>query len=349
MIPIYIFYSMFGFQRTGDALWAAADQMARGFLIGATAGRTTLTGEGLQHADGHSPLLAVDQPRGRRLRPGLRLRDRAHRPGRPAPDVRRRRPRTSSTTSPSTTSRYVQPAEPEDVDVEGILRGMYLLAPAGRAAGRRAPAGPAAGLRRRACRGRWRRSSCCASDWGVAADVWSSPPGSSCAATALACDEHAFLHPGEEPRVPYVTQRAGRRARARSWRSATTCARSRTRSGSGSRRTSRSLGTDGFGFSDTRPAARRYFPVDGPSVATCVLQQLARARRGPGRTSRPRRSSKYRLPTCRPAPPAPPAATPSRSAGQRPAAQRREKGHSRDGRSDRTSITDGRAPAWIRR
>ena len=62
MVPIYIFYSMFGFQRTGDSIWAAADQMTRGFLIGATAGRTTLTGEGLQHGDGHSPLLASTNP-----------------------------------------------------------------------------------------------------------------------------------------------------------------------------------------------------------------------------------------------------------------------------------------------
>ena len=62
MIPFYIFYSMFGFQRTGDSFWAAADQLARGFIIGATAGRTTLTGEGLQHADGHSPLLAATNP-----------------------------------------------------------------------------------------------------------------------------------------------------------------------------------------------------------------------------------------------------------------------------------------------
>ena len=62
MIPVYIFYSMFGFQRTGDSFWAAADQMARGFVLGATAGRTTLTGEGLQHADGHSQLLASTNP-----------------------------------------------------------------------------------------------------------------------------------------------------------------------------------------------------------------------------------------------------------------------------------------------
>ena len=62
MVPVYIFYSMFGFQRTGDQIWAAADQMCRGFLLGATAGRTTLTGEGLQHNDGHSPLLASTNP-----------------------------------------------------------------------------------------------------------------------------------------------------------------------------------------------------------------------------------------------------------------------------------------------
>src|SRR5690625_7351270 len=62
MVPVYIFYPMFGFQRTGDSFWAAADQMTRGFIIGATAGRTTLTGEGLQHADGHSPLLAYTNP-----------------------------------------------------------------------------------------------------------------------------------------------------------------------------------------------------------------------------------------------------------------------------------------------
>ena len=90
MIPIYIFYSMFGFQRTGDGLWAAADQMARGFVLGATAGRTTLTGEGLQHADGHSLLLAATNPAVVAYDPAYVVRDRAHRQGRPAPHVRRR-------------------------------------------------------------------------------------------------------------------------------------------------------------------------------------------------------------------------------------------------------------------
>ena len=90
MIPIYIFYSMFGFQRTGDAFWAATDQMTRGFVIGATAGRTTLNGEGLQHQDGHSQLLALHQPGRGRLRPRLGVRGGGDLRGRPAPDVRRR-------------------------------------------------------------------------------------------------------------------------------------------------------------------------------------------------------------------------------------------------------------------
>ena len=99
MIPFYIYYSMFGFQRVGDLAWAAGDMRARGFLLGGTAGRTTLNGEGLQHEDGHSHILSVDDPELRRLRPDLRLRARGDRPGRPAPHVSRSR-RTSSTTSP---------------------------------------------------------------------------------------------------------------------------------------------------------------------------------------------------------------------------------------------------------
>ena len=98
MIPFYIFYSMFGWQRTADQMWALADQLGRGFLIGATAGRTTMTGEGLQHADGHSHLIASDEPGGARLRPGLRVRGRGDRARRPAPHVRAATARTSSTT-----------------------------------------------------------------------------------------------------------------------------------------------------------------------------------------------------------------------------------------------------------
>ena len=133
MIPIYIFYSMFGFQRTGDQLWAAADQMTRGFLLGATAGRTTLNGEGLQHEDGHSLLLASTNPAcvaydaafgfelGHIVRDGLR---RMY--GEPAPGE-----------DPNVfyyltlyNEPIAQPPEPDDVDVEGILAGMHLYSPA---------------------------------------------------------------------------------------------------------------------------------------------------------------------------------------------------------------------------
>lgn len=93
MIPLYIFYSMFGFQRTGDQLWAAADQMARGFLLGATAGRTTLNGEGLQHQDGHSLLLASTNPACIAYDAAYAFEPRPHHRRRTAPDVRRAAPR----------------------------------------------------------------------------------------------------------------------------------------------------------------------------------------------------------------------------------------------------------------
>ena len=128
MVPIYIFYSMFGFQRTADALWAAADQMCRGFLVGATAGRTTLTGEGLQHADGHSPILAATNPAvlsydpaygyeiGHIVREGLRR-------------MYGENPENIYYYLTVYNEPYPQPAEPEGLDVEGLLKGMYLLSP----------------------------------------------------------------------------------------------------------------------------------------------------------------------------------------------------------------------------
>ena len=128
MIPIYIFYSMFGFQRTGDAFWAAADQMARGFLLGATAGRTTLNGEGLQHEDGHSHAARRDQPGRRGLRPGVRA-------TRSATSSRTACAACTASTRARTSIYYLtvynepilQPAEPEDLDVEGSCAGLYRL------------------------------------------------------------------------------------------------------------------------------------------------------------------------------------------------------------------------------
>ncbi|MFC0458935.1 pyruvate dehydrogenase (acetyl-transferring), homodimeric type, partial [Arthrobacter liuii] len=131
LVPVYVFYSMFGFQRTGDAFWAAADQMTRGFIIGATAGRTTLTGEGLQHADGHSPLLASTNPAVLTYDPAYGY-EIGH-------IVRSGLERMYGTESTDKNVMYyltvynepiIQPAEPENLDVEGIIKGIYLAAPA---------------------------------------------------------------------------------------------------------------------------------------------------------------------------------------------------------------------------
>ena len=144
MIPIYIFYSMFGFQRTGDGLWAAGDQMARGFVLGATAGRTTLTGEGLQHADGHSLLLAATNPAVVAYDPAWSF-EIAHivKDG-----LRRMYGEQSENVFYYLTvynEPYVQPAEPENLDVEGLLRGLYRYA---RSAGGRRSAGADPGVGR---------------------------------------------------------------------------------------------------------------------------------------------------------------------------------------------------------
>ena len=161
MIPMYIFYSMFGFQRTGDGLWAAGDQMCRGFVLGATAGRTTLTGEGLQHADGHSHLLAATMPHVVAYDPAY-----GYEVGHIVKDGLRRMyggPEASGTGVTASAGEfggedilyyitlynepYVQPAEPDGLDVDGLLKGMYLLSPAPGDRGQ--GQGATAGFRRR--------------------------------------------------------------------------------------------------------------------------------------------------------------------------------------------------------
>ena len=150
MIPFYIFYSMFGFQRTGDSIWAMADQLARGFLIGATAGRTTLTGEGLQHADGHSPLLASTNPAVVHYDPAF-----AYEVGHIIKDGLRRMYGHEDQDHPDGENVifYVtvynepvsQPGAPENLDVDALLQGMYHYAAP--TAGGRPAAGPDPGLR----------------------------------------------------------------------------------------------------------------------------------------------------------------------------------------------------------
>ena len=293
MIPIYVFYSMFGFQRTGDSIWAAADQMTRGFLIGATAGRTTLTGEGLQHADGHSPLLAATNPAVVSYDPAFAF-EIAH--------IMQDGLRRMYGDDPENVIYYItvynepmsQPAEPENVDREGILRGMHLFAPGNtEGLGDERAARAAARLRRRRAVGA-RGPGAAAQRLGrrgrrVVGDLVeraaSRRPGLRRAARSST--------PTRSAACPTSPQRL-RDTRARSWRSRTTCARCRTRSSSGCPADFASLGADGFGFSDTRPAARRFFHIDGPSVAVRALQMLAERGEVDGDVAR-EAASRYRL------------------------------------------------------
>ncbi len=279
MVPIYIFYSMFGFQRTGDGLWAAADQMARGFLIGATAGRTTLTGEGLQHNDGHSPLLASANPAVIAYDPAY-----GYEIGRIMADGLRR----MYGESPEDVFYYLmvyneplpQPAEPDGLDVEGLLRGMYLLAPSDATDGTSEGEGegrPRAQVLASGVAVPWALEAqrLLREDWGVAADVWSVTSWSELRRDGLRCDQAAFFRPGEQAPVPYLTRRlSGAPGPVVAVSDYMRAVQDQIRPWVPQDFTS--LGTDGFGFSDTRAAARRHFAVDGPSIATMVLQQLAR-------------------------------------------------------------------------
>jgi pyruvate dehydrogenase E1 component len=270
LIPIYVFYSMFGFQRTGDALWAAGDQMARGFVIGATAGRTTLTGEGLQHADGHSLLLASTNPAvvsydpaygyelNHIVRAGL---ERMYGGTHPDPNVMFY---LTVYNEP-----HVQPAEPEGLDVDGVVRGIYQLKGG-------TIEGPKAQILSSGVAVPWalEAQELLANDWGVSADVWSVTSWTELRRDGLKAEEHNFLHPTEERHVPYLTQKLqdahGPFVAVTDYMHAVSDQIRQFVPGEYA-----TLGADDFGFSDTRPAARRFFKIDGPSVVVRVLEQLA--------------------------------------------------------------------------
>lgn len=289
LIPIYIFYSMFGFQRTGDSFWAAGDQMTRGFLIGATAGRTTLTGEGLQHADGHSLALASTNPAvisydpaygyeiGRIMRAGL---ERMYGGEHEDPNVIYY---VTVYNEP-----FVHPAEPEDLDVDGLLRGIYRVssATAGTHRAQILASGVAVPWAREA-------QQLLADDWNVAADVWSVTSWSELQRDGLDADHHNFDNLGEPQRVPYLTQKlAGAEGPVVAVSDWATLVPEQVRAyvpGDFS-----VLGADGFGFSDTRAAARRAFKIDRESVVVKVLQRLAA--QGKVDADLPRQAAeKYRL------------------------------------------------------
>ncbi|MDQ6740297.1 MAG: pyruvate dehydrogenase (acetyl-transferring), homodimeric type, partial [Actinomycetota bacterium] len=275
LIPVYVFYSMFGFQRTGDSLWAAADQMARGFVIGATAGRTTLTGEGLQHADGHSPLLASTNPAVVTYDPaygyeiGVIVRDGLERMYGKGP---------ASGDSSRNVMYYItvynepiiQPPAPEDMDVEGIIKGIYLLAPA-------KVDGPRAQLLASGVSVPWalEAQQILADDWGVSADVWSVTSWTELRRDGLAAEEEQFLNPGANTRTPFVTEQlAGATGPIVAVSDYMKAVPDQIRQFVPNEFAT--LGADGFGFSDTRAAARRFFKIDSHSIVVRALEMLAR-------------------------------------------------------------------------
>jgi pyruvate dehydrogenase E1 component len=269
MIPVYIFYSMFGFQRTADSLWLAGDQMVRGFVMGATAGRTTLNGEGLQHEDGHSHLFAMTNPATVAYDPAY-----AYEIGHIVRDgLRRMYGEDSESVFYYITvynEPYVQPAQPQDLDVAGLLRGMYLLAPATADHPLRAQV-LASGV---AVPWALKAQAILAEEWGVAADVWSVTSWTELRRDGLAADKQNLFYPTGEPAQPYVTQRLTGRPgpvigvsdymhalqdMIRPWVPGDYA----------------TLGTDGFGMSDTRGALRRHFLVDAESIVCRTLLSLA--------------------------------------------------------------------------
>ncbi|RLU79965.1 pyruvate dehydrogenase (acetyl-transferring), homodimeric type [Streptomyces griseocarneus] len=268
MIPFYIFYSMFGWQRTADQFWALGDQLGRGFVIGATAGRTTMTGEGLQHADGHSHLIASTNPAAVSYDPAFAyeiaviVREGLRRMyGPDAEDVFYYLTVYNET--------KVQPPMPQGVE-EGILKGLYRFKEAAEA-----PAeAPRMQLLASGTAVHWALDAqrLLAEDWGVAADVWSAPSWTELRRDALSCD--AAQLKGED-RVPYVTQALhgapGPVLAVSDWMRTVP-----DQIAPWVEQDWTSIGTDGFGLSDTRDAARRHFGVDPQSVTVAALAALAR-------------------------------------------------------------------------
>jgi pyruvate dehydrogenase E1 component len=268
MIPVYVFYSMFGFQRTGDAFWAAGDQMVRGFVLGATAGRTTLNGEGLQHEDGHSILLASTNPAVVSYDPAY-----GYELGHIIKDgLRRMYGEDSESVYYYLTiynEPYIQPAEPENVDVDGILKGIYLLNESTEAGHKAQILASGVGVP-------WalKAQELLREDWGVSADVWSVTSWNELRRDGLAVDRHNLLYPEQEPLQAYVTKRlehtSGPVIAVSDFMRAV-----QDQIAPWVPNDFASLGTDGWGLSDTRGALRRHFLVDAESITVQTLASLA--------------------------------------------------------------------------
>ncbi len=279
-VPFYIFYSMFGLQRVGDLAWAAGDQRARGFLLGATAGRTTLNGEGLQHEDGHSHILSSVIPNCISYDPTF-----AYEVGVIIHDGLRRMVTNQEDVFFYITlmnENYTHPAmtDAADKDVQaGILKGMYLLEDGGKAKSKGNADKPlrvqlmgsgtilreviaAAGI--------------LAQDWGVTADIWSCPSFTELRREGLDTDRWNMLHPADQPRKSYVEARLeGREGPVIASTDYMKAFADQIRPFLPRGKTFRVLGTDGYGRSDTREKLRHFFEVNRYWVTVAALKALA--------------------------------------------------------------------------
>jgi len=269
MIPFFIFYSMFGLQRIGDLVWAAGDMRCRGFLLGGTSGRTTLAGEGLQHQDGHSHVLALSVPNLLAYDPAFAyeiaviVEDGIHRMYRDQENIFYY---ITVMNEP-----YSMPPMPKGAR-EGILKGMYRFrASEAKKSKRRAQLFGSGAILREALKAQ----EILQEKYDVAGDVWSVTSYKQLYRDALEAERWNMLHPTEKPRVPYVTQclakAPGVLVAASDYMKALPCLVSKWLP-----RHLACLGTDGFGRSDGRAALRDFFEVDARHIAFATLVELLR-------------------------------------------------------------------------
>ncbi|MBW2698345.1 MAG: pyruvate dehydrogenase (acetyl-transferring), homodimeric type, partial [Deltaproteobacteria bacterium] len=266
MVPFYIYYSMFGFQRVGDLAWLAGDAQARGFLLGGTSGRTTLNGEGLQHQDGHSHVQAALIPSCIAYDPAY-----AYEIAVIVQDGLRRMFHEQENVFYYVTvmnEKYSQPSMPAGVE-QGILKGMYLVREAGEGRHRIQLFGSGAILREVLA-----AADMLLQDFDVAADVWSVTSYSELAREGAAIERWNLLHPDEEPRLCFVERQLARRKGPAVAASDYVRAHAEAIRPYVGRRYA-VLGTDGWGRSDTRAKLRHFFEVDRNFVTAAALKALA--------------------------------------------------------------------------
>ena len=271
MIPFYVYYSMFGFQRIGDLAWAAGDMQARGFLLGGTSGRTTLNGEGLQHEDGHSHILANTIPNCVSYDPTF-----AHEVAVIMQDGLRRMVQNQENIFYYITllnENYPMPGLEAGTE-EQILKGMYMVKPGQKV--------PESGLRVQLLgSGTILRESFAAQelleqDWGVAADVWSCPSFNELTREGQNVERFNMLHPLETAKVPFVTQQlAGHAGPVVASTDYMKAYAEQIRPFMPKGRTYKVLGTDGFGRSDFRSKLREHFEVNRHYIVVAALRGLA--------------------------------------------------------------------------